>query len=86
MMEHLDNAKGVNLASTAYHAVSSLLITAFTNGVFLLHEMPDFNLIQSLRYVLFTNTKLVSNNFEFNFVISFCPLLRINKISVCTNL
>uniref|UniRef100_A0A0R3RJZ7 WD_REPEATS_REGION domain-containing protein n=1 Tax=Elaeophora elaphi TaxID=1147741 RepID=A0A0R3RJZ7_9BILA len=49
MMEHLDNAHGINLTATAYHPLTSLLITAFSNGAFLLHEMPNFNLIYSLR-------------------------------------
>ncbi|VDO42596.1 unnamed protein product, partial [Onchocerca flexuosa] len=49
MMEHLDNAQGVNLTATTYHPSTSLLVTAFSNGAFLLHEMPHFNLIYSLR-------------------------------------
>ncbi|CAG9530253.1 unnamed protein product [Cercopithifilaria johnstoni] len=49
MMEHLDNAHGVNLITSAYHPLTSLLVTAFSNGAFLLHEMPNFNLIYSLR-------------------------------------
>ncbi|MCP9257542.1 hypothetical protein DINM_000890 [Dirofilaria immitis] len=49
MMEHLDNAQGVNLTASTYHPSTSLLVTAFSNGAFLLHEMPYFNLIYSLR-------------------------------------
>lgn len=49
MMEHLNNAQGVDLTASAYHPVTSLLVTAFSNGAFLLHEMPSFSLIHSLR-------------------------------------
>ncbi|VBB30467.1 unnamed protein product [Acanthocheilonema viteae] len=49
MMEHLDNANGVNLTASTYHPPTSLLITAFSNGAFFLHEVPNFNLIYSLR-------------------------------------
>uniref|UniRef100_A0A915PYK6 Small-subunit processome Utp12 domain-containing protein n=1 Tax=Setaria digitata TaxID=48799 RepID=A0A915PYK6_9BILA len=49
MMEHLENAQGVNLTASTYHPPTSLLITAFSNGAFLLHEAPHFNLIYSLR-------------------------------------
>uniref|UniRef100_A0A1I8EA68 U3 snoRNP-associated protein Utp1 n=1 Tax=Wuchereria bancrofti TaxID=6293 RepID=A0A1I8EA68_WUCBA len=49
MMEHLDNAHGVNLTASTFHPPTSMLITAFSNGAFLLHEMPNFNLIYSLR-------------------------------------
>ncbi|VDM96221.1 unnamed protein product [Thelazia callipaeda] len=62
MMEHLDNAKGVNLTASAYHASTSLLITAFSNGVFLLHEMPHFNLIHSLRVSEAEVSSLAVNN------------------------
>ena len=43
-----NNAK-VKCAS--YHASSKLLAAGFSNGLFGLYEMPDFNLIHSLRYV-----------------------------------
>jgi periodic tryptophan protein 2 len=32
----------------AYHTQSNLLVTGFSNGVFVLYEMPDFNMIHSL--------------------------------------
>ena len=34
----------------AYHAESNLLVTGFTNGMFGLYELPDFNAIHTLRY------------------------------------
>ena len=39
------------VASAAYHKNTHILVTGFEDGAFFLHEMPDFNLIHSLRYV-----------------------------------
>ena len=33
----------------AYHASSSLLVAGFSNGIFCLYELPDFNLVHTLR-------------------------------------
>lgn len=41
------------LTSTAYHKATHILVSGFDDGVFFLHEMPDFNLIHSLRYNFF---------------------------------
>lgn len=49
MTEHLTDSAGVNVSACTFHSPTNLLVTAFTNGVFLLHEMPSFNLIHSLR-------------------------------------
>lgn len=38
----------VTLLAACYHGGNHMLVTAFSNGSFLLHEMPDYNLIQSL--------------------------------------
>ena len=38
----------VNLKCAAFHAQSNLLVAGFSNGVFGLYEMPDFNMIHSL--------------------------------------
>lgn len=38
----------VYLLSASYHQGNHLLVTGFSNGSFLLHEMPDYNLIHSL--------------------------------------
>jgi periodic tryptophan protein 2 len=34
----------------AYHAPSNLLVTGFSNGIFTIHELPDFTEIQTLRF------------------------------------
>lgn len=43
--------RGVTLVSAAYHKGTHILVTGFSNGAFFLHEMPDVNLIHSLRFV-----------------------------------
>nr|POE87455.1 periodic tryptophan protein 2 like [Quercus suber] len=37
-----------NLTTAAFHAKSNLLVTGFSNGVFMLHELPDFSEIHKL--------------------------------------
>ena len=37
-----------NLTSAAFHAPSNLLITGFSNGLFMLHELPSFSEIHKL--------------------------------------
>lgn len=34
----------------AYHAESNLLVAGFSNGLFGLYELPDYNTIHTLRY------------------------------------
>uniref|UniRef100_A0A1I7WTP3 RNA helicase n=1 Tax=Heterorhabditis bacteriophora TaxID=37862 RepID=A0A1I7WTP3_HETBA len=41
---------GINVTSSSFHAKSNILVTAFSNGVFVLHEIPSFSLIHNLRY------------------------------------
>ena len=43
----LQNNAKVNCAT--YHALSDLLVVGFSNGLFGLYEMPDFNMIHTLR-------------------------------------
>lgn len=38
-----------DLAAAAFHKPSHILVTGFASGIFHLHELPDFNLIHSLR-------------------------------------
>lgn len=38
-----------NLTAAAYHKKVHLLVTGFASGIFHLHELPEFNLIHSLR-------------------------------------
>ncbi|EFX03833.1 periodic tryptophan protein 2 [Grosmannia clavigera kw1407] len=37
-----------SLRCAAYHAASNLLVAGFSNGLFCLYEMPDFNMIHTL--------------------------------------
>ena len=41
----------VELTTSAFHKSSHLLIAGFSNGVFTLHEVPDFIPIHTLRYL-----------------------------------
>ncbi|KAK3099531.1 hypothetical protein FSP39_005884 [Pinctada imbricata] len=43
-----DGAPYAKLTSVAYHKSSHIMVAAFQDGAFFLHEMPDFNLIHSL--------------------------------------
>lgn len=43
----LQNNAKVNCAT--YHASSDLLVAGFSNGLFVLYELPDFNMIHTLR-------------------------------------
>ena len=43
---------GAEVSCAAYHGPTHLLVVGFTSGLFTFHEMPDFNLIHSLRYVI----------------------------------
>ncbi|XP_060576398.1 periodic tryptophan protein 2 homolog [Ruditapes philippinarum] len=43
-----DKASRGTVTSSAYHKSTHILVTGFDDGVFFLHEMPDFNLIHSL--------------------------------------
>lgn len=40
---------GITLTSVAYQPSTKLLVTGFSHGAFLLHEMPEVNLIHSLK-------------------------------------
>ena len=39
----------IHLTAAAYHPGTKLLITGYSHGAFLLHEMPEVNLIHSLK-------------------------------------
>ncbi|EON69372.1 periodic tryptophan protein 2 [Coniosporium apollinis CBS 100218] len=45
---HYFMQNNANLTCAAYHAQSNLLVTGFSNGIFCIHELPDFNEIQKL--------------------------------------
>lgn len=42
--------KKVILTAAAYHQQTNILVVGFSNGSFYLYEMPDVNMIHSLRY------------------------------------
>jgi hypothetical protein len=46
----------VKLTCAAYHRETHILITGFSNGSFLVHELPEVNHIHSLRYVCCVTT------------------------------
>lgn len=43
--------RGALLLCADYHQKTHMLVAGFSNGHFYLHEMPDFNIIHSLRFV-----------------------------------
>ena len=49
---------GAEVSCAAYHGPTHLLVVGFTSGIFTLHEMPDFNLIHSLRYMMTAKTSM----------------------------
>jgi periodic tryptophan protein 2 len=46
----------VKLTCAAYHKETHILITGFSNGSFLVQELPEVNHIHSLRYASFFTT------------------------------
>lgn len=42
--------RNTKLTTAAYHQDTHILVVGFNNGCFYLYEMPDVNLIHSLRY------------------------------------
>lgn len=48
---HFFNKEGDfnNLTAAAFHKPTRILVTGFASGTFHLHELPEFNLIHSLR-------------------------------------
>jgi periodic tryptophan protein 2 len=54
-----------SLTTAAFHAPSNLLVTGFSNGLFMLHELPDFNEIHKLSISASNiDTVSISNNGE----------------------
>ncbi|GMR41676.1 hypothetical protein PMAYCL1PPCAC_11871 [Pristionchus mayeri] len=49
LSDHNGEGRHIDVSSCRFHAPSNLLVTAFANGVFVLHELPSFSLIHSLR-------------------------------------
>lgn len=49
--ETLTQSKNAKLTAAAYHRDTRILVVGFNNGSFYIYEMPDVNLIHSLRYI-----------------------------------
>ena len=49
--------RDVKLTCAVYHKDTHILITGFSNGSFLVHELPEVNHIHSLRYDLCSLTE-----------------------------
>ena len=48
---HYFMQNNAHVTCAAFHAVSNILVAGFSNGIFGIYELPDFNTIQNLRYV-----------------------------------
>ncbi|VDL79300.1 unnamed protein product [Nippostrongylus brasiliensis] len=53
---------GIDVTSCQFHSKSSILVTAYSNGVFVLHEIPSFALIHNLRVSEMQITSVAINN------------------------
>lgn len=38
-----------HVTCAAFHTASSLVVVGFSNGIFALYDLPDFNMLHSLR-------------------------------------
>ena len=47
--KHYFMQNNVKMKCAAYHPASNLLVAGFSNGIFGLYELPDFNMIHTLR-------------------------------------
>lgn len=64
-IRHFFNKEGDfnNLTAAAFHKPTHILVTGFASGIFHLHELPEFNLIHSLRSgVIHTDTRTHTNS------------------------
>lgn len=53
----MQNEAKVNCA--AFHAPSNLLVVGFSNGLFGLYDLPEFNQIHQLRYKFIENPDII---------------------------
>jgi periodic tryptophan protein 2 len=51
--KHFFMQNNAKLSCASYHASTNLLVVGFSNGIFGLYEMPDFNEIHKLRFAAF---------------------------------
>ena len=48
---HYFMQNNAHVTCAEFHAESNILVAGFSNGIFGIYELPDFNTIQNLRYV-----------------------------------
>lgn len=48
--KHYFMQNNAHVTCAAFHAESNLLVVGFSNGIFGIHELPEFSTIQNLRY------------------------------------
>lgn len=62
---------GIDVTSCRLHAETNILVTAYSNGVFVLHEVPSFSLIHNLRYALYSlGASGIASKIAFHFRVS----------------
>lgn len=64
-------AKDAVLTASTYHKDTHILVVGFNNGSFYLYEMPEVNMIHSLKYVL----KMQTDNIVF-FILNLNPTIK----------
>ena len=52
MKRHYFFQTSAKVNCAAFHAASDLLVTGFSNGVFGIYDLPECNMVQTLRYVM----------------------------------
>lgn len=48
--KHYFMQNNAHVTCAAFHAETNLLVVGFSNGIFGIHELPEFSTIQNLRY------------------------------------
>jgi periodic tryptophan protein 2 len=46
---HYFHQNNAHVTCAGFHPDSKLLVTGFSNGIFMIHELPDFSQIQNLK-------------------------------------
>lgn len=47
--KHYFNQRNAKMSCIAFHHNSNILVAGFTSGIFALYELPEFNMIHTLR-------------------------------------
>lgn len=55
VQKHFFMQNNAKLKCAAYHVSSNLLVAGFSNGIFGLYELPEFNMIHTLRYEMLSD-------------------------------